>query len=178
MTKLLAKIRDIYFNLLLWRIKHISDKNFVIILGGVVGIVAGIAAVALKSVVHFIQGFLTGGFAVNYANILHFIYPLVGIVLTVLLAKYLFKESLGHGITSILFAISKNSSIIGRNRGIDIYCRLSWWQDRIVCYHFLFEAKNKNPVYPTGAKERYRSCSLVGQGIYKRRKRDPNNARR
>ncbi|MCZ6521770.1 MAG: chloride channel protein [Bacteroidetes bacterium] len=121
MTKLLAKIRDIYFNLLLWRIKHISDKNFVIILGGVVGIVAGIAAVALKSVVHFIQGFLTGGFAVDYANILHFIYPLVGIILTVLLAKYLLRESLGHGITSILFAISKNSSIIG---AVKMYSRM------------------------------------------------------
>jgi len=121
MTKLLAKIRDIYFNLLLWRVKHISDKNFVIILGGVIGIVAGFAAVILKSTVHFIQGFLTGGFAVEYANILHFIYPLIGLVLTVLIVKYLFKETFGHGITSILYAISKNSSIIS---AIKMYSRM------------------------------------------------------
>jgi CIC family chloride channel protein len=43
-------------------------------------------------------------------------FPVVGIITTALLAKHVLKEKLGHGITSILFYISKKSSIIHRNK--------------------------------------------------------------
>ncbi|NVK83027.1 MAG: chloride channel protein [Cytophagia bacterium] len=97
---------------LVWRIRHLSTKNFVIIVGGMVGIVGGIAAVTLKSTVHFIQE-LIRQIDINYS---YLFFPVIGIVITALLAKYLLKEQLGHGITSILFYISKKSSIIHRNK--------------------------------------------------------------
>lgn len=97
---------------LVWRIRHLSTKNFVIIVGGIVGIVGGIAAVTLKSTVHFIQE-LIRQIDINYS---YLFFPVIGIVVTALLAKYLLKEQLGHGITSILFYISKKSSIIHRNK--------------------------------------------------------------
>ncbi|MEP2773668.1 MAG: chloride channel protein [Fulvivirga sp.] len=96
--------------------KHLSTKNFVLILGGIIGILSGFAAVILKESVHFIQGQLTSGFDVKFANYLYIGFPLVGIVLTVLISKYVLKEQLGHGITQILYAISKKSSIIKRTR--------------------------------------------------------------
>ncbi|WP_420388609.1 chloride channel protein [Roseivirga sp.] len=97
---------------LVWRIRHLSTKNFVIIVGGVVGIVGGFAAVSLKSTVHFIQEHIRE-INVDYSYLL---FPVIGIVLTAILAKYVLREQLGHGITSILFYISKKSSIIHRNK--------------------------------------------------------------
>ncbi len=101
---------------LVWRLKHISDNNFVLIMAGLIGLIAGLAAVSLKTSVHFIQELLQRNLDLTGVNYLYIGYPLIGIVLTVLVAKYLFKEELGHGITQILYSISKNSSIIKRTR--------------------------------------------------------------
>ena len=101
---------------LIWRIKHINNKNFVLLLSGVIGIIAGVAAVTLKATVHFIQSAITGHFSTDLANYLYLTYPLTGILLTVFLARYVLKEKLGHGITDILYTISKNSSIIKRSK--------------------------------------------------------------
>ncbi len=91
------------------------------ILSGLIGIISGIAAVILKQSVHFIQQILTGNFDIQYANYLYLSYPLIGILLTVLLSKYVLKEKLGHGITNILFTISKGSSVIS---GTKMYSRM------------------------------------------------------
>lgn len=105
---------------LTWRIKHISERNFVIIVSGLVGIVAGLAAVILKETVHFIQHLLTSQqFSENYFQVA---YPLIGLIFTILLAKLLYKEAqLGHAISDILYSISKKSGIIGKSK---MYSRL------------------------------------------------------
>lgn len=110
------KFNDLLLKFLIWRVKHISTKNFVLITAGVIGIVAGLAAVILKEGVHGIQKALTRDFQQDLANYLYLSYPLIGIVLTVLLTKYILKEKLGHGITDILYTISKKSSIVKRTK--------------------------------------------------------------
>lgn len=102
--------------LLIWRIRHINNKNFVLILSGIIGVIAGFAAVILKSAVHFIQNVITAHFSYDLANYLYLTYPLTGILLTVILARYVLKEKLGHGITDILYSISKNSGIIKKSK--------------------------------------------------------------
>lgn len=101
---------------LVWRLKHISDNNFILIVAGIIGLIAGIAAVTLKTTVHFIQETLRHNIQFPGGGLIYIAYPIIGIFLTVVISKYLFKESLGHGITQILYAISKNSSIIRRTR--------------------------------------------------------------
>ena len=101
---------------LIWRIRHISNNNFLLITAGLIGLFAGLAAVILKSTVHVIIQHLELNRAIFNFNYLYLGYPLLGILLTVLVARYLFKENLGHGITQILYSISKNSSIIRRTR--------------------------------------------------------------
>ena len=108
------KLNQALVKFLIWRLRHISNNNFILLLGGLVGIIAGLAAVTLKSSVHFIQGFLQKNMDIADVNYLYLGFPLVGILLTVFLAKYFLNERLGHGITQILYAISKNSSIIKR----------------------------------------------------------------
>lgn len=106
------KFRDLLVKFLIWRLKHISIRNFVLILSGFIGIVSGLAAVILKSTVHGIHHFLTSGFDFKFSQYLYLIYPLIGIFCAFLLGHFIFKEKSGHGITRILFAISKRSSII------------------------------------------------------------------
>ncbi|UII28411.1 chloride channel protein [Fulvivirga maritima] len=101
---------------LVWRIKHVSNRNFVLILAGITGLIAGFAAVTLKEAVHFIQHQLTGNFNKEYENYFYIGFPLIGILLTVILSRYIIKEKIGHGIPQILYDISKNGSIIKRSK--------------------------------------------------------------
>ncbi|OEK07263.1 chloride channel protein [Roseivirga misakiensis] len=102
---------------LVWRIRHLSIKNFVILLAGLTGVIGGLAAVTLKGTVHFIQAKLLS----LDISFIHVFLPVVGILVTALLAKYVLKETLGHGVTSILYYISKKSSIVSR---IKMYSRM------------------------------------------------------
>lgn len=105
---------DLLARVLIWRLRHMSNQNFILILSGIIGIFSGLAAVILKEAVHFIQLFLTEGFYVEYANFLYIIYPIVGISVSFMLGKYVFRDTGGHGIADVLFTISKKQSIIPR----------------------------------------------------------------
>ncbi len=96
----------------LWRLKNIKPKHFVLILSLLVGLLAGFAAVILKNTVHFIQELLTNLFSKDLHNYLYFIFPLIGLLLAVILIKYIIKKPVGHGIPGVLYAISKKNSII------------------------------------------------------------------
>ena len=100
---------------LTWRIRYVSERNFVLIISGIVGIVSGIAAVILKEAVHLIHHLLTSQeFSENYIQVF---YPLIGLLITVLLAKLLYREAqLGHAITDILYSISRKSSVMGKSK--------------------------------------------------------------
>lgn len=105
---------DYITRLLIWRLRHMSNQTFILILSGIIGILSGLAAVILKQGVHAIQHFLTEGFYKEYANFLYIIYPLIGISAAYLIGKFIFKDAGGHGIPDILFTISKKQSIIAR----------------------------------------------------------------
>ena len=101
---------------LVWRIRHISDNNFLLITAGLIGLLAGLAAVVLKSTVHVIIQYLELNHTLFSFDYFYLGYPLIGILLTVAVSRYLIGENLGHGITQILYSISKNSSIIRKTR--------------------------------------------------------------
>ncbi|PIB37329.1 chloride channel protein [Reichenbachiella sp. 5M10] len=106
--------RELLVKFLVWRLKYISSNNFILILSGIVGLVSGFAAVTLKSSVHFIQHTLAEYKDNSGFDFLYMIYPIIGIFLTVLVSKYILKVKTGHGITQILFYISRRSSIVKR----------------------------------------------------------------
>lgn len=112
----LLKLEGLMVKFLIWRIKHVSNRNFVLFLGGVIGIIAGFAAVTLKETVHLIQHQLTSGFNIQFANYFYIGFPLIGILLTAIISKYILREKLGHGITQILYDISKNSGLIKKTK--------------------------------------------------------------
>ncbi|MES2780528.1 MAG: chloride channel protein [Bacteroidota bacterium] len=95
------------------RHKYISDKNFLIIAAMWVGLLAGIAAVILKAFVHFLHHTLESGFNVRYENYFYLIYPLIGILLSVLYVKIFHKKIVfDKGLSSIIYAINKKFSNI------------------------------------------------------------------
>ncbi len=99
---------------LVWRMKNVSNKNFVLILAGLIGLISGCASVILKETVHFIQHQVRE--IVTYESYYYLALPMVGILLTVIFSNIILKRKSGHGITQILYDISKNSSIVKRTK--------------------------------------------------------------
>lgn len=100
---------------LTWREKNIKEKRFILVLSFLVGIFTALAALLLKLLIHWIQKFLTDNFNVTEANYLYLVYPVVGIFLTGLFVRYVVKDDISHGVTKILYAISRRQSRIKRH---------------------------------------------------------------
>ena len=94
------------------KIKHLKGHRFLYIMAGIVGLGAGLAAVAIKNLVHFIRGALENGFQGEFSRYYIFILPIVGIALAVAYIRYVNRRPVGHGIPGVLFSISKNNGII------------------------------------------------------------------
>lgn len=95
-----------------WRIAHIQERNFIYILSLVVGLVAGLAALVLKTLIHFVEVRLTKWVTIDAISYWYLIYPMIGIFLTVLFVKFVVKDNIGHGVAKILFSISRKNSRI------------------------------------------------------------------
>ena len=93
-----------------WRVEHVSDKMFLIILALLVGFFSAVAAFVLHGLINQIVALLTGHFAADSYNWLYLVYPVIGIYLTSLFVRYVVKDNISHGITRILYAISSNRS--------------------------------------------------------------------
>jgi CIC family chloride channel protein len=91
---------------LIWRAKNINDKQFILFLSAIIGILVGFAAVIIKNIVHFIQTWVSN-IATDYSKSLYIIFPVIGILITVLFIKYINKRPVRHGIPSVLYSISK-----------------------------------------------------------------------
>lgn len=101
----------IYSKILNWRTKHLSEKNLVLLLSLLVGVLSAFAAVILKTFIHLVQRFVeTQLVAQNHWW--YFVCPMLGIALASLFVKYIVKDDISHGVTKILFAISQRKSII------------------------------------------------------------------
>ena len=93
-----------------WRVEHVSDRMFLLILAFIVGQLAAVAAFLLHWIINQIVLLLTSSFEKSSANWLYLVYPVIGIYLTSLFVRYIVKDNISHGITRILYAISSNKS--------------------------------------------------------------------
>ena len=90
----------------------LNESGKLLLLSLIVGLGAGFSAVLLiksigwlQSLVHYCAGFLPGKSA--YA-----LFPAVGILLSLLIVKYIVKDNIGHGVTQVLLAVSRKESRI------------------------------------------------------------------
>jgi CIC family chloride channel protein len=99
-----------------WREQHIKERTFLVFLALLVGVVCGFAAQLLKLLIHKISSFLTANIIETSANWLYLIYPMIGILIVTLFIKFVVKDNISHGVTRVLYAMSrKNSRIKAHN---------------------------------------------------------------
>ena len=93
-------------------VKQLLERKKIYWLSFIVGIVSGAAALVLKNLIHFIGGTLVGHFKEAHENYLFLAFPLIGIIITVLILRYLIKDDISHGVAKILYAISRKKGKI------------------------------------------------------------------
>ena len=93
-------------------IKHISERNKLLLLSLAVGLGSGFASVALTWLIRAIKVFINEGFAAQPYNWQFLVFPGIGMFLSLMLLHFVIKDDIGHGVTKVLLAISRNDSRI------------------------------------------------------------------
>ena len=93
-------------------LRKMSERDVMMVLSLFVGVACGLAAVTLKLAIEFIHHSLTSWFHGEAYNFLYLLYPGIGMLVAMLFVKYVVKDNIGHGVTKVLVAVSKNESKI------------------------------------------------------------------
>ena len=88
----------------------IDQVRLMYFLSLVVGLLSAIAAAIFKYSIHYIHTLLTKEITSNSASYLYLAYPLFGMLLTYLFIRYVVKDNIRHGISRILYSISRKRS--------------------------------------------------------------------
>jgi CIC family chloride channel protein len=149
--------------LLLWRLRHMSERVYVVWLAVLVGVLAGLAAVVLKIAIHWQQHRLA--MAVTEPNRVFAlsIYPVIGITLTVLVTKYLLGGNLGRGIGPIIYSTARENAIVPRSK---LYSQLV---TAFLTVSFGGSAGTEAPISVTGAAIGSNAARVLRAGRRRRR---------
>jgi chloride channel protein, CIC family len=98
-----------YINSYLFKIDQVTLVYF---LSLVVGLLSALAAAVLKNAIHYTNRILTEGITPESGSYFYLAYPLFGMLLTLLFVRYIVKDNIGHGVSRVLYAISKKKSRI------------------------------------------------------------------
>jgi CIC family chloride channel protein len=77
-----------------------------------IGMASGLAAVLLKNTAHLTYQFVARQAIASQINFLYLAFPLVGIFLTVVFIRAFIRDEMGHGITKVLYSISKKGGYL------------------------------------------------------------------
>ncbi len=103
--------RNTFFRKFFHRGVGLTDNvNLVYLLSLVVGLLSALAAALLKNAIHYTHQMLTQGIERGSGGYLYLAYPVLGMFLTVLFVRYIVKDNISHGISRVLYAISRKKS--------------------------------------------------------------------
>ncbi len=106
--------QQMLFKIIQWKEKYLSQHQFVIILSALIGLGAGLVAVALKNLTYLIQQLVEKGLVFTFQQVYYFVFPFIGLLLTYVVLNHILKVHIGQGISSILFAISQRKGFVRR----------------------------------------------------------------
>ncbi len=107
---------DRIYPLFLRLTRRLSNRQMMMLLAVVVGMLAGIGTYLFEILLYAIKNGLTNWFPVDSAHFLFLIYPAVGIILATLFVKYIVRDNISEGVTRVLYAMSsRNSRIAAHN---------------------------------------------------------------
>lgn len=113
MTRVKARIYILAQRINRWRFSHMSEKQFMLLLSIPTGFLAGLSAIVIKSLAHFIRDFFYNiATHDDHYGFLFFILPAIGILFTIIFCRYILRRDVGHGIPGILYAIQKNKGAV------------------------------------------------------------------
>jgi CIC family chloride channel protein len=87
-------------------IRGINQRRLILGLSLIIGLLSGLAAILLKNLTHFVEH-KSSSMLMGEKSGFSFIFPLAGIFLSMIFVKYLLKQDIGHGVSKILFSISR-----------------------------------------------------------------------
>ncbi len=102
----------------MWRSKNMSERSFITALSLLVGIFSGVAAVVLKNTVRLTQRLVNTLVSSEMHNYIYFALPVIGILLTAIIVKFVVRREVRHGIPTVLYGISKQR---GRIKNHNLY---------------------------------------------------------
>ena len=97
---------------LIWRMRFVSEKQLLIILAVIIGVIAAVAAVVLKTSVHYLEAWARSVSGEYTSNWLFLVFPVVGILIAVVYVRRFVKDDISHGVSKILYAISRNRGVM------------------------------------------------------------------
>ncbi|MFZ7145985.1 MAG: hypothetical protein ACO1G6_11655, partial [Bacteroidota bacterium] len=100
----------------IWRRKYFGARTSLILTSVVIGLFTAVCAVILKNGVSLIQQFVHHISIAEGYHFLLFIFPTVGILLTVIYTQVFRKGDLGRGVTNIIYSISRRSSNVEKDK--------------------------------------------------------------
>ena len=90
----------------------IDQVKLLYFLSLLVGLLSALAAAFLKNTIHYTHILLTKGITSESGNYLYLAYPLTGMLLTLLFVRYFVNDNISHGISRVLYAISKRKGYL------------------------------------------------------------------
>jgi CIC family chloride channel protein len=94
---------------------RIDQTKIIYLLSLVVGLFSALAAAILKNAIHYTNKIVTDAIAQQSTGFIYLFYPTAGMLLTLLFVKYIVKDNIGHGVSRVLYSISRKKSRINRH---------------------------------------------------------------
>ena len=141
---MMINFKERYRKFMFWRVRNMSDRTFMTILAFIVGIAVGLAAVVMKNSVHLVRELVITIIDTTHIHYLFFIFPAIGILLTLAFVKIFIKKKLGHGIPMVLYNMSQNEGKIPKHnmfsRMVGQSCK-TWFRAQINCARIIITAR-------------------------------------
>lgn len=102
----IKKIYQAVINLLRTRLSRVQ---LIMVIAILVGIASGLTAVLLKTMVHYLQYLVEHSMEGKF---MYLVFPVVGLIVTVLVIRYFFGGAIERGIAMVLKAIARKASFI------------------------------------------------------------------
>ncbi|MDR2886283.1 MAG: chloride channel protein, partial [Rikenellaceae bacterium] len=103
---------DIAYSYIILLSKKLTERQLMIVLAVITGLLAGLGAYAFELLLHGVKHALVSWFPVDSAGWLYLVYPAAGIILATLFVRYVIKDNISEGVTRVLYAMSKGGSRI------------------------------------------------------------------
>lgn len=101
--------KRIYRNSIMFLRTKLNRVQLIILAASFVGLVSGLMAVLLKTLVHYLQHWIQD---LEPRLFLYLVFPAIGLLLTVFVVRLFFKGHIQKGIAMVLRAIARGTSII------------------------------------------------------------------